>query len=179
MYRGYFDWLGKEYKCKHDLFIEPNLIRRVDQLNRVNGRTMTQRYNSFGVGWLKCKCGCSVVFDPKEKILKQSKEQVTYKYYRCTNGKRVHIRNPVIKEDALLNQLGAAVDQISISEELAQRIADALNETQRRGKAAIKLKIENCENGIKRIDQNIALLTEKFISSSISDSAYKLTMEKY
>jgi DNA invertase Pin-like site-specific DNA recombinase len=179
MYRGYFDWCGEEYKGKHELFIPPLLITQVDKLNGINGRSMTQKYNAFAGGWLTCACGCSIVFDPKEKVLKKTKQTVVYRYYRCSNGKKAHKSNPVISEEKIMNQFSQAVADINLSEQLAKKISDALNETHRRAKIALNKKVDDCELGIQRIDQSIALLTDKYIAQSINDNAYQITLDRY
>lgn len=66
-------------------------------------------------------------YDPKTKKIKSSGETKTYHYYHCTNGKNVHEKFENIQGEKIWEQFGGLMEKISISEEFAKDIADALN----------------------------------------------------
>ena len=44
---------------------------------------------------MKCAmtgCGWHVVFDPNKKKIKETGEMEVYKFYRCINGKKLHLK---------------------------------------------------------------------------------------
>jgi uncharacterized OB-fold protein len=93
----------------------------------------------FSGGWIRCKeCGCSIVYDPKTKLNKQTGNHKTYHYYRCSNGKKVHtsMTGMNVNEKALWEQLENSVGEITISRSFAEKIAEALNEASERAKKA-------------------------------------------
>src|SRR5690606_3776326 len=91
-YRGEFDWKGKRYKGKHELFVPKMWLDKVDEMNGLRGctkRHFADEHLALVDGWLKCSCGCRIIYDPKTKTNKSGGGK-TYHYYHCTNGKGVH-----------------------------------------------------------------------------------------
>lgn len=142
-----FMWNGVEYRGNHDRIISPELFWKVQE---TFGKTNPYKKNPdalFGNGWIKCAdpvCGCSVVYDPKTKILSGTGEKKLYKYYRCSNGRRVHTgsvqRN--VSEKSLLDQLSGAVKKISIQDDFKAQLLNAVNETYDKVSRAAKEDLE-------------------------------------
>jgi hypothetical protein len=65
---------------------------------------------------------------------------VTYHYYRCANGRRVHSQRGEpqvnVREEEILNQFRGAVDAVQITADLADAIVKGLNETHAAAMAA-------------------------------------------
>ena len=80
-------------------------------------------------------CDCKITYAPKKKP-----SGPTFHYYRCADGKRVHRGRGEpqvnVREEGILDQLGAAVDAVTLTEDIACSIAVALNETHRAATAA-------------------------------------------
>ncbi|MBV2168583.1 MAG: recombinase family protein, partial [Bdellovibrio sp.] len=92
-YDGRFEWLGVEYEGKHERIITSELFWKVQETFGKKNNFRKNPNALFGHGYMKCadaSCGCSIIFDPKVKTIKETGEVKTYKYYRCSNGKRVH-----------------------------------------------------------------------------------------
>ena len=137
----------KLYKGKHEVFIPKLLLDKVDELFGLRGsgvRRVEDVYTVLTGGWLKCTCGCHIVYDPKKKLIKRIQEHKTYHFYHCTNGKKAHesMRGMNITHDQIWVQLSAAIDDISISPELAKDIAEALNQIEAKAHATTKKQIE-------------------------------------
>ena len=146
-YRGEFYWQEVLYKGKHELFVPRNHLLKVEESFGLRGSTVKRKENDYTVlmgGWLKCTCGCHVVYDPKKKINRKSGKSKTYHYYHCTNGKRVHesMSGMSISNDQIWIQLEKAVDDIQISEALAEDIAEALNQLEAKAHSATRKQIE-------------------------------------
>lgn len=129
-YRGEFEYAGKRYKAKHPLAVDPHVVAAVDaSFGRKHVRGESR--GIFGGGWLTCaECQCWICVDVKRKRL-ASGESAEYRYYRCTNGKGVHptLRGITVTEENLWGQFGRALDAITITEALAQAVANELNRT--------------------------------------------------
>ncbi len=133
-YKGEFEWGGKVYVGKH----EPVFTKKEwDAIQETFGRRAPQQHRKSeglfslpGFRLTCAECGCTVVYSPKWKGKNE------YKYYRCTNGKRLHEKEVNIAESDILEQLGGAVDDIGITDDLATAIADAMNVTHRQAQAA-------------------------------------------
>lgn len=156
-YRGYFTYRGVEYQGKHELFISKELRDAVDETIGEFGYSKPSR-GIFGNGWIKCavpRCGCNIVYDPKRKKIKETGEIKLFPYYHCTNGRGVHktLVGMNITEDELFKQFGSALDRISISKYLAQKIADALNSEHRVASSALKKEIESYRLGLDQLER--------------------------
>lgn len=92
-YRGQFQWYEKMYPGKHELFIPKKLRDAVDRAMNLKASAIVREESEHTIlmgGWLKCSCGCNIVYDPKVKILKTTGEERTYHYCHCTNGTQAH-----------------------------------------------------------------------------------------
>lgn len=117
-YDARFMWAGVEYKGNHERIISSDLFWKVQE---TFGRKNPYRKNVnaiFGHEWMKCaECGCSIIYDPKEKTIITTGERKLYKYYRCSNGKKSHAKLKSVSEDSLMEQFGGAVREISFKED--------------------------------------------------------------
>lgn len=146
-YRGEFYWQDILYKGKHELFIPRDLLIKVDEslgLRAVTVKREASEYTALMGGWIRCSCGCHIVYDPKKKINRKSGESRIYHYYHCTNGKRLHesMAGMNITNDQIWIQLGKAVDDIQIPETLAKDIAEALNQLESKAHDATRRQID-------------------------------------
>lgn len=176
-YRGHFVWQGIEYQGAHELIIPQSILHQVDQSLGMKARyTKKQQKGIFGGGWLKCgECGCHVLYDPKTKMVKTTGELKTYHLYHCTNGKKIHstMKGLNVSEEQLWNGLGAAVDEISISSELAEKIADALNQTHQRACDAVKREISEFTKALDEIEHRRNRLVDLMLEETLSKSDYR------
>ncbi|USN48081.1 MAG: recombinase family protein [Pseudobdellovibrionaceae bacterium] len=143
-YRGKFLWNEKLYDGNHEIFIPKEWLKKVDELSGQWGftkRHFDSEYTVLTDGWLKCSCGCRVIYDPKEKKIKSTGETKTYHYYRCTNGKREHEKLVNIKNENIWAQFEPMLEKINISDDFAEAIADALNATEKKAHRATEAQI--------------------------------------
>ena len=176
-YRGSFMWQGELYKGKHELFIPQALIKRVDETLGAKGKSVRlapDENTSLVGGWLKCSCGCHIVYEHKKKINRKTKETRGYHYYHCTNGKKVHesLRGLNVNGVKIWEQLGQAIDDISISEDFAQEIADALNKIESKAYSTIKKQISEWELQEKLLQDREDILLNKLLDNQIDQQVF-------
>lgn len=153
-YGGTFNWPkdGPEYKGNHELIIKPGLFKLVQQTFNKGGLYQKKR-GVFSGGWLKCAhqgCGCFVTYDPKKKKTKNGLR--VHKYYRCSNGKKVHMRLQNISEGKIFDQLGGALDALQITDEFAKDLTEAINVVKNKMLDRLRAEMNGFKNGLKDLD---------------------------
>jgi DNA invertase Pin-like site-specific DNA recombinase len=155
---------SRKYQGKHELIIPSRVLKAVEAINNGQGSKRKRALSEQGVfadGWLRCghiECQRQITYDPKKKKIKNTGEEKTYHLYRCSNSRKVHasMKGMNISEEKIWGQLEPAVAALSISEQFAQDITNALNETQHKQKAAIKKQMEGfrLERDKLRVERN-------------------------
>ncbi len=143
-YGGRFNWPsdGPEYQGKHELIIPTKLYKLVQEFD--NRSAYQRRDGIFSGGWIRCaSCGCFITPETKTKKLKSTGEKKVYNLYRCSNGRKVHqsFAGMYVKEDQLWEQLEGAIEAVVISEEFANDLIYALNESKHKTIEATKREI--------------------------------------
>ncbi|MBF0364702.1 MAG: recombinase family protein [Oligoflexia bacterium] len=152
-YDGRFMWDGVEYNGNHERIISKELFWKVQDTFGLRNKYRKKSDGVFGGGWLKCAdpdCGCFVCYDPKTKIIKATGETKTYKYYNCTNGKKIHKGRVNVSEDSIWRQFETIFDQLDLPVALAEKIAAALNQ------GIVKMKQDK-----KREVESLAIINQK------------------
>jgi hypothetical protein len=177
-YRGSFFFRGVEYQGKHELIIPPAMIAAVDAKSGARGKNRAVS-GVFGGGWLKCaECACHVVHDPKTKHLKVTGETRYFSYYRCSNGRGAHEKRVHVREESLWLQFGVALDSLALEEELAVRIAEALNEAHSRGKDARRREAEGHAARLLALEKREDELYQDFRREILDEPTYRRHVEK-
>ena len=97
---------------------------------------------------LKCgdpQCGCRITFESREKPL-ASGEIGQYDLYHCSNSKKAHgsLKGMYSEESELWEQFGKAIPHFDLPPDLAQYIADTLNENDAKLRNRASKGIEDC-----------------------------------
>lgn len=178
-YLGLFDWDGIEYQGKHELFVPQDLARRViaGKRRRSYGKVAD---GVLGGGWLKCECGCNIVFDPKKKTIKATGETRVYRYYHCTNGKQLHstMSGLAITEESLFQKFGEAVSKFSISEQFASEISDALNQTRNAAKNAIRRRSAEFQAELIKLEEREGQLFDAFTDGLFDKQEFQRQIQR-
>ena len=152
LYWGYFYLHGSpvKYPGKHELIIPKKILKTVEAINSGNRgkiKKLPDQQGVFDDGWIRCahpECQRQLTFDPKEKSIKSEGGQIKiYNYYRCTNSRQIHEKEVSIEEKKIFEQFEAAIAAISISDDFAKDIANALNETHAEAKKSIKREMQS------------------------------------
>jgi hypothetical protein len=116
-------------------------------------------------------CGCKITYAPKFKA-----KGVTYHYYRCSNGRRVHSARGEpqvnVREDLILSQLVRAVDAIHITVGFAEAVARALNETHEAAVAAKKKSADVFRAELREMEQKENRLFDRFDSGEVDRTVF-------
>ncbi len=144
-YDARFRWNDNEFNGKHERIIPAVLFWKVQETFGIKTQYHKNPNALFGRGYLKCAdpaCGCSITFDPKTKKIKATGELKTFKYYRCSNGKKIHTKLKSVPEESIMEQLSGAVREISIRDDFRAELMRAVNETLHKMKRAVRDDIE-------------------------------------
>lgn len=177
IYRGDFVWREKQYTGKHEAVFSRE---EWEAIQATFGQRASQRtHRAEGLFSrpdlrLHCAvCGCLVVFEPKRKRERE------YRYYHCTNGRKQHVGSIAnITEDSILDQLGSAVDAISLTEDLAAAIADALSATHRRAQAMKAQEVARFKTTLADLDEKEDRLYDRLDAGAIDSEAYRRQRER-
>ncbi len=118
-YCGVFEYprgSGSWYTGKHQPLIDQELYQAVqDKLAEETRKKIAQNDFTF-TKLMSCGlCGSGITAQEKSKALKDGSTN-WYIYYSCTKSRDKNCKNPFIREDHLITQLLAIIDQISIDE---------------------------------------------------------------
>lgn len=124
---------------------------------------------------LRCaddECGCKITYAPKEKP-----SGIIYHYYRCGDGKRVHVgrkeRQVNVREDDILSQLGGVVDAIALTEDIAHAITEGLNETHRQVRAAKADAVKMYRAQLAALDEKENRIVDMFANGNIEPDVFR------
>ncbi len=176
-YGGRFFWREDWYEGKHELIVPPDLIKRVQKTFKEQGTRTNQKMGLF-TNWIKCECGCSVTYDPKFKTIKTTGEKRQYDYYRCSNGKQSHLKLVYAVEDKMLDQFGDAVSMMTITNNLADDVSNALNEVHRRVGVARQRDIDSYKAGLKAIENAEDRIYDDHLAGLFDVVGYKRQIER-
>ncbi len=177
-YRGDFQWGGKLYRGNHAPVFTREEWEAIQEAGRERPPQQKRKHEGlFGRPPLRLRCadprcGCVVVYAPKLK------NGVAYRYYRCTNGKRVHVGEQNITEDAIMAQLSSAVDAIAITEDLATAIAHALGETHRKAQAAKDREVEGYRRQVAELEAKEDALVDLRLARGLDDEAFRRQLDR-
>lgn len=185
-YWGTFQLTGEPevYKGIHERIIPDDVLRKVKAINDGHGckiRKSDIDGEDIFRGWLTCghpECMRQITYDPKTKDIKETGEKKTYHYYRCSNSRKVHLKLVNTSEAKIWEQFEPAVEALSISQEFAKDIKDALNETHEKQKAAIKKQMEGFRIELLNMDGKEDELYNDLKRGVLDDSGYKRQIER-
>ena len=176
-FRSQFVWRGNWYEGKHEPIFS---AAEWERLKASFGLKATQRVlkhqGLFATGplTLSCAadgCGCKVTYAPKTKP-----SGVTYSYYRCADGRRVHRGKGEpqvnVKEQDILDQLAGAADAIEITSAFAEAVARALNETHRAATEAKKKSAEAYRAELRALEEKENRIFDRFDTGEIDRSTF-------
>lgn len=180
-YRGKFLWKGELFEGKHEVFVPKDHLLKVDAMSGKWGfskRNFAGEHLTLVGGWLKCSCGCRVIYDPKTKKIKSSGDTKTYHYYHCTNGKKAHEKFANIQGDKIWEQFGGLMEKINISGEFAKDIAEALNKTEKKAHRAVELQIAEFNDKLKELDTRRDSLVDMMLAQQIDKELFDQQLQR-
>jgi site-specific DNA recombinase len=176
-YRSRFEWRGELYEGRHEPVFS---AREWDALQASFGKTTYKTLKHDGLFaqgplTLTCsdpECGCKITYAPKTKP-----SGLRFHYYRCADGKRVHRDRGEaqvnVREEAILSDLGGAVDAITMTEDIAHAIAHALNDTHRHVKAKKVEAVKMYKAQLHALDGKENRIVDLFAGASMDADVFK------
>lgn len=151
-YAGTVLWKGKEFAGKHELIIPPQLHRRVVESFKESGRQLKRKVGAVFADFFRCgvpDCACKITYHQKHKPSGR-----VYHLYACANGRRVHtsMKGMYMSESEIFEGLQPAVENISISADMAQAIAKALNANHLKLQSKLRREIESYRGAQRSIE---------------------------
>jgi hypothetical protein len=178
-FKSQFTWRGVQYEGKHEPIFSAEEWRRLQASFGRKGTYRKLKHEGLfnrGALALVCavpECGCKITYAPKTK----AKTGRTYPYYRCSDGKRVHVsrgeRQVNVLEDAILDGLGGALTEIVLADDVAEALAHALNATHREAKAARRAATDVYRAQLAAVDTKEAKLVDAFTDGVLDADAFK------
>jgi hypothetical protein len=177
-----FEWNGVEHPGKHERIIPAATFWKVQETFGIKTPYRKNPNALFGSGWLKCgepTCGCDITFDPKTKTIKATGAQKTYRYYRCSNGKRVHPTLKSVSEDAIMDQFAGAVRVISIREDFRDELLRAVNETLVKARRAVKDDLDRFESALVAVKEKEDRAYDRYDAGEIDRETYNRQRKRF
>ena len=174
-YMGEFNWGGEHHQGKHTPLISKTLWEAAQATfwaKMKPGFRVRHKSGSLS-GFMKCECGCQVTYDPKDKPSGRH-----YDYYRCTNGKRQHQKLTYISEDHIFRGFQPALHAINVTEERADEIMDALNETEIKARRAHERHIESMKIRLQETEKTEDCLYDDLHKGLLDEQGYKRQVER-
>lgn len=164
IYYGEFVWKGERYVGTHTPLISKGLFDEVEVVfKRSNRPKQTKRGFPFS-GLVKCgRCGCSMTPEIKKG---------RYVYYHCTQ----HLGpcdNVYIREEALADLLGEALQRITIGESEVADIKKALLESQRDHVEYRDSKLKSLRKRQDRLQSLLDCAYEDKLDGTISEELWR------
>lgn len=118
-YCGVFEYprgSGNWYTGKHTPLISQELFQAVQEKIAEENRPKHKFKEWNFTKLLLCGyCGSGITAQEKSKLLSTG-EPVSYIYYSCSRAKDTQCKNPYLREERVLEQLGTLIDHISLDE---------------------------------------------------------------
>jgi len=127
-------------------------------------------------GMMKCgECGCSIVIDPKVKVLKDGTTQ-NYNYYRCTK-KKSKCSQKYLESKELGKQLLDLISSIEIPEVFHEWAIEELKKEQQKEITSRNEIVEISRGKYDEITQKIDELVKGWLDKKVPEGAYKRNLE--
>ena len=169
----------KVYKGKHEPIIPTKTLKSVKAINEGNGckrRSMVANGADIFRGWLVCdhpECQRQITYEKKEKVLKSTGETKVYHLYRCSNSRKIHPKNIYVSEEKIWQQFETTADVLSVSQEFAQDITNALNETHGKQTTAIKKQMDGFSIELRNLEGKEDEAYNDFKVGVLDEGGYK------
>jgi site-specific DNA recombinase len=171
MYYGAFRWKGKLYQGSHTPIISKELFDNVQEVLDGKHHPSVQRKNFAFNNLIICGiCDCKVIGERKK---------ARYNYYHCTFSKGRHNSIPYIREEKLATMFEEPIRRITLSDDIADWLKDALKENSRN---ILKLK-ENRSSGLKtqydKVNSRLSRLYDSRFDGEIDKDVFSAKETEY
>ncbi len=171
VYYGAFRWNGKMYQGSHTPLITKDLFDKAQAV--MHGRyhpALNKR--GFAFNSLLCcgACGCKIVGEIKK---------ARFIYYHCTFSKGRHYGKWYFPEKKLAERLEEPVRKITLSEDVAEWLAEALREAQKDSTRFQVKQMENLKQEYAQIKSRLSHLYDAKFDGEIGGEMFKAKEIEY
>ena len=172
---GKIKWMGEEYEGTHEIIIPKEHLNAV--FNVIRGKHSIRPKGTFS-NFLTCStCGCTILFDPKNKEIKSTGEIKKFNYYHCSDGKGVHKesdeRQVNISEDKIFEQFESLLESFHVDEKEVDAISNYLKAEHDKIIAQQRSQVKRDQQLIKTLEQQEDALLELLMSKTIDEASYQ------
>ncbi len=138
-----------------------------------NSTSRKRKHDGALVSWLSCgECGCRITYEPKRK------GERIYHYYRCTNGRGAHRSLQYVAEGQILSAFEPALAAISLSEQRAREISEALNRTHPKAMEAKRAQLDGYRAALVALEHGEDELYSLLRRGVLDDEGYRRQLER-
>jgi site-specific DNA recombinase len=184
-YWGQFEWQGTIYPGKHELIIPPKVLKGVK--DRVSRRGLPARpvdkQGDFSGGFFVCghaECGRDITYDPKTKRNKETGIETEYRFYRCSNSRKIHptMKGMYVTEANLWSQLENVATNVTLTKSKADQILTALRESNEKAKDGLRKQIADYKEALKKLEVREDSIYEDYKNGVLDESGYKRKFQR-
>jgi len=170
-YVGEFEWGGNVYPGKHQaLFTLEEWLALQGTFGGVPAPLRADNNNAPLAGMLRCgECGCAITFEQKTK--KKSGRQ--FRYLRCANGRGVHRSLTYVPESEVFAGFSAAIEAVAVDYEIAEQVAEILNEDAVAVKAARRKEAARFQAELASLEHREDQLYDELTRGVLDDEGYR------
>lgn len=175
-YGGELKFGDEIFQGKHELIVPPHIFKAVQESFEKPGRGRPRQNDALFSNLLNCgDCGCKVTYHQKKKPSGK-----VYHLYVCANGKGEHksLKGRYKHEHEIMDELGKSLDDISITEDFAKEISDALNRNDKKLKEKLKREETSYKLALKALEDDEDQLLESLHSNLIQREMFERNMKR-
>ncbi|OGN16095.1 MAG: hypothetical protein A3J47_03235, partial [Candidatus Yanofskybacteria bacterium RIFCSPHIGHO2_02_FULL_43_22] len=163
-YLGLMKWKGEIFEGQHEPLISKKLFDKCQEVMAKRGKVQEVRKHHFAfLGLLKCaSCDCSIT----------GERQKGHNYYRCTKKKGLCQEKHYLREEALMEQIKAFLQKVSLSSQDTEKILAALDMEETEAKQQAMGEVLNLKKQLSSIETKLAKLLDVFLADALSTEEY-------
>lgn len=174
-YYGMMRINGELYPHKYQLLISKELFDRVQQVMAGYDKKPF-RYGCKPFAFrslIKCAdqaCGCTITAETSKK---------KYRYYSCTNFRKVHTKRVYVAEDDLLKPVYAALDKIKLTDKQIDNLLEDLHRTNDTKDQFFEVAVNELRAEYDKYEERKSKLLDRLVDEEIAKEVYDEKLKEY
>ncbi len=174
-YYGIFRWQGRIFRGTHEPLVSKGVFDKVQAL--LHRRQHAPQQSKVVIFYLNnlmtCGiCGCKVLGERKKG---------KYTYYHCTfsKGKREHDGKTFVREEVLTDMLGGIVESVTLKDEDAIWIMNALREDTQYSRDRQEARLHALKTEYGKVSQRLSRLYDAKFDGTLSEDIFRAKENEY
>ena len=162
-YYGMLEFRGELYEGKHEPLIAKDLFDEVQRVMKNRGKKQRRRKHEFSfIGLMQCgTCRCAIT----------AEIQKGHHYYRCTK-KKGNCTEKYLREESLLEQARAIVEQVSLPDDWAENMLCKLDEEKAQAHTTSREAVRCLVEEKQEIEKKLEKLLDMKLEGTIDTEEY-------